>query len=167
MRTVIVALLLVSLSTTSALAQTSPAADSNPLLGTWTLDVAKSAIDYAPLPRDEERTYRGRAERRNDLQRRGGPTEREFRTPTELPAAVDGREYPMPGTGTRNGGDAVSWRLVDPRTVVHAVREEAGRRSEPSGALGIERRHGIDDSRRTGTDLDGSPTRGVRVYDRR
>ena len=57
MKTVIVALMLVSLSSTSALAQAA-SAESNPLLGTWTLNVAKSSIDYAPLPRDENRTYR-------------------------------------------------------------------------------------------------------------
>ena len=57
MRPVIVALLLFSLLSTGALAQTS-SVESNPLLGTWTLNVAKSSIDYAPLPRNERRTYR-------------------------------------------------------------------------------------------------------------
>ena len=114
MRTVMVALLLVSLSTTSAPAQTPSSADSNPLLGTWSLNVAKSSIDYAPLPRDEERTYRA-------VPNEGMIFSVEGTDGAGVPyaygttAAMDGREYPMPGTGTRNGGDAVSWTLVDPR----------------------------------------------------
>ncbi len=163
MRTVIVALLLVSLSTTSALAQTSPAADSNPLLGTWILNVAKSSIDYAPLPRDEERTYRA-APNDGMIFSVEGTDGAGGSYAYGTTAAVDGREYPMPGTGTRNGGDAVSWRLVDPRTV-HAVVKRLGdvvNRVE----LSVSNDGTVLTITENGTDLDGSPTRGVRVYDR-
>ena len=113
MRTVIVALLLVSLSTTSALAQTSPAADSNPLLGTWTLDVAKSAIDYAPLPRDEERTYRA-APNDGMIFSVEGTDGAGVSYAYGTTAAVDGREYPMPGTGTATRCP-ISWSVVPGR----------------------------------------------------
>ena len=83
MRTVIVALLLVSLSLTSARAQTTSSAEPNPLLGTWTLNVVKSSIDYAPLPRAERRTYRA-APNDGMIFSVEGLTEPEFRTPTEL-----------------------------------------------------------------------------------
>ena len=112
MRTEIAALLLASLASTSALAQTS-SPDSNPLLGTWTLNVAKSSIDYAPLPRDESRTYRA-APTDGLIFSVEGTDGAGASYAYGATAAVDGREYPMPGTGTRNGGDAVSWTLVDP-----------------------------------------------------
>ncbi len=163
MRTVMVALLLVSLSTTSAPAQTPSSADSNPLLGTWSLNVAKSSIDYAPLPRDEERTYRA-------VPNEGMIFSVEGTDGAGVPyaygttAAMDGREYPMPGTGTRNGGDAVSWTLVDPRTV-HAVVKRLGgvvNRVE----LSVSNDGMVLTITENGTGLDGSPTHGVRVYDR-
>ena len=162
MRTAIVALLLVSLSTTSALAQTSTA-QSNPLLGTWTLNVAKSSIDYAPLPRDESRTYRAAPNDRMIFSVEGtdgaGASYAYGST-----AAVDGREYPMPGTGTRNGGDAVSWTLVDPHTV-HAVVMRMGDVVNRV-VLSVSTDGMVLTITENGTGPDGSPTHGVRVYDR-
>ena len=161
MRAMMVTLVLVSLSA-SALTQTS-SADSNPLLGTWILNVAKSSIDYAPLPRDEERTYRA-APNDGMIFSVEGTDGAGGSYAYGTTAAVDGREYPMPGTGTRNGGDAVSWRLVDPRTV-HAVVKRLGdvvNRVE----LSVSNDGMVLTITENGTGLDGSPTRGVRVYDR-
>jgi len=161
MRAMMVTLVLVSLSA-SALTQTS-SADSNPLLGTWILNVAKSSIDYAPLPRDEERTYRA-APNDGMIFSVEGTDGAGGSYAYGTTAAADGREYPMPGTGTRNGGDAVSWRLVDPRTV-HAVVKRLGdvvNRVE----LSVSNDGMVLTITENGTGLDGSPTRGVRVYDR-
>ena len=161
MRAMMVTFVLVSLSA-SALTQTS-SADSNPLLGTWILNVAKSSIDYAPLPRDEERTYRA-APNDGMIFSVEGTDGAGGSYAYGTTAAVDGREYPMPGTGTRNGGDAVSWRLVDPRTV-HAVVKRLGdvvNRVE----LSVSNDGMVLTITESGTGLDGSPTRGVRVYDR-
>ena len=162
MRTVCVALLLVSLTSTSALAQTS-SADSNPLLGTWTLNVAKSSIDYAPLPRDESRTYRA-APNDGMIFSVEGTDGAGASYAYGSTAAVDGREYPMPGTGTRNGGDAVSWTLVDPRTV-HAVVMRTGDVVNRV-VLAVSSDGTVLTITENGTGPDGSPTHGVRVYDR-
>jgi hypothetical protein len=162
MRTMTVALLLASLSSTSAPAQTS-SAESNPLLGTWTLNVAKSGIDYAPLPRNERRTYRT-APNDGMIFNVEGIDGVGVSYAYGSAAAMDGREYPMPGTGTRNGGDAVSWRLADPRTV-HAVVKKSGdvvNRVE----LSVSNDGMILTITENGTGPDGLPTRGVRVYDR-
>lgn len=162
MKTVIVALMLVSLSSTSALAQAA-SAESNPLLGTWTLNVAKSSIDYAPLPRDENRTYRAAP---NDgmvfsVEGTDGAGASYAYGST---AALDGREYPMPGTGTRNGGDAVSWSLVDPRTV-HAVVKRLGDVVNRV-VLSVSNDGMVLTITENGTSPVGVPTHGVRVYDR-
>ena len=163
MRTVIVALLLVSLSLTSAPAQTTSSTEPNPLLGTWTLNVVKSSIDYAPLPRAERRTYRA-APNDGMIFSVEGTDGAGVSYAYGTTAAVDGREYPMPGTGTRNGGDAVSWRLVDPRTV-HAVVKKSGdvvNRVE----LSVSNDGMVLTIAENGTGPDGLPTHGVRVYDR-
>ena len=162
MRTLCVALLLVSLSSTSALVQTSPP-DSNPLLGAWTLNVAKSSIDYAPLPRDESRTYRA-APNDGMIFSVEGTDGDGASYAYGTTAAVDGREYPMPGTGTRNGGDAVSWTLVDSRTV-HAVVMRTGEVVNRV-VLSVSNDGSVLTITENGTDPDGSPTQGVRVYDR-
>lgn len=162
MRTVIVALLLVSLSSTSALAQAAPA-ESNPLLGTWTLDVEESSIDYAPLPQEESRTYRAAPNDRMVFSVEG-TDEAGASYAYGTTAALDGREYPMPGTGTRNGGDAVSWSLVDPRTV-HAVVQRLGEVVNRV-VLSVSNDGMVLTITENGTGLDGSPTQGVRVYDR-
>ena len=162
MRASCVALLLVSLSSTGALAQTS-SADANPLLGTWTLNVAKSSIDYAPLPRDESRTYRAAPNDGMVFSVEGTDGDgASYAYGTT--AAVDGREYPMPGTGTRNGGDAVSWTLVDPRNV-HAVVMRMGEVVNRV-VLSVSNDGRVLTITENGTGPDGSPTHGVRVYDR-
>ena len=162
MRTMIVAPLFVFVSSTSAPAQTSPA-ESNPLLGTWPLNVAESSIDYAPLPRDERRTYRAAP---ND----GMIFSVEGTDGAGVPyaygssAAVDGREYPMAGTGTRNGGDAVSWTLVDARTVQAVVKRLGDVVNRVQ--LSVSNDGTVLTITENGTSPDGSPTHGVRVYDR-
>jgi squalene-hopene/tetraprenyl-beta-curcumene cyclase len=145
-----------------ALTQTS-LADPNPLLGTWTLNVEKSHIDYAPLPRNEKRTYRAAASN-GMIFSVEGTDGAGVRYGYGSTAALDGREYSMAGTGTRNGGDAVSWRLVEPNTVsavvtklgdvVNRVRLSV---STDGRALTITEH---------GKNPNGMPTEGVRVYDR-
>ena len=162
MRTVIVALLLCSPLSTSALAQTA-SAESNPLLGTWSLNVAKSSIDYAPLPRNERRTYRA-APNDGMVFSVEGTDRVGVSYAYGTTAAVDGRAYPMLGTGTRNGGDAVSWRLVDPKTVSAVVKKlgDVVNRVE----LSVSNDGMVLTITENGRSPDGLPTHGVRVYDR-
>ncbi len=165
MRTASVALLCSSLFSTGVVTQTRTSSKaSNPLLGTWTLNTSKSNIDYAPLPRNERRTYRA-------APNNGMIFNVEGTDGTGVPyaygstAAMDGSEYPMPGTGTRNGGDAVSWRLVDPNTVYGVVKKSGNvvNRVELSVSMGGM----VLTITENGPDPDGMPTHGVRVYDRR
>ena len=162
MRSMILALSLCLLLPMSALSQTSPA-QSNPLLGSWTLNVAKSSVDYAPLPREELRTYWVTSANEMVFSVEGTDG-------TGIPyaygstAAVDGREYPMPGTGTRNGGDTVSWTLVDANTidaVVWKLGEVVNRARLQVSDDGM-----VLTITENGTGPDGMPTHGLRIYDR-
>ena len=162
MRTTSIALLFLALFSIAALPQTS-APESNPLLGAWTLNVEKSSIDYAPLPRSEGRTYEGTPDNGMTFTVEGVDGAGVPYT-YGTSAAIDGRQYPLPGTGTRNGGDAVSWTLVDANTVDAVVLKlgEVVNRvlmqvSDDGMVLTITE---------NGTGLDDMPTHGVRVYDR-
>ena len=70
----------------------------------------------------------------------------------------------MLGTGTRNGGDAVSWRLVDPKTVSAVVKKlgDVVNRVE----LSVSNDGMVLTITENGRSPDGLPTHGVRVYDR-
>jgi len=164
MRTVTVALLLVTLLSwpTAARAQP-PSVEPNPLLGTWTLNVTKSNIDYAPLPRHESRTYRA-APNNGMIFSVEGTDGAGVPFAYGTTAAVDGNEYPMPGTGTRNGGDAVSWTLVDPNTVDAVVKRLGD--IVNSVRLSVSTDGMVLTITENGTNTAGEPTQGVRVYDR-
>ena len=163
-RTATVVLLCFSLYSTKVLTQTrTSSAASNPLLGTWTLNTSKSSIDYAPLPRNERRTYRA-------APNNGMIFNVEGTDGTGVPyaygstAALNGSEYPMPGTGTRNGGDAVSWRLIDPNTVYGVVKKSGNVVNRVS--LSVSMNGTVLTITENGTGPDGMPTHGVRAYDR-
>lgn len=160
LRTATVCLFSCSLFSAIALTQNLPT-ESNPLLGSWTLDVEESSIDYAPLPREERRSYQATSES-------GMVFNVEGTDGAGIPysysatAAVDGQDYPMPGTGTRNGGDTVSWSLVDPNTVDAVVKREGevvnrARLAVSSDGL-------VLTITENGTGPDGMPTHGVRIY---
>ena len=162
MTTVLIACFLLSPLSMSVLAQT-PSADPNPLLGTWTLNVEESHIDYAPLPGNERRTYRA-APNNGMIFSVEGTDGAGVAYAYGSTAALDGSEYPMPGTGTRNGGDAVSWRLVEPNTVYAVVKKLGAvvnrvRLSVSTDGMALT----ITEN---GTIPDGLPMEGVRVYDR-
>ena len=63
-----------------------------------------------------------------------------------------------------NGGDAVSWRLVDPKTVYGVVKKlgDVVNRVE----LSVSNDGMVLTITENGTGPDGMPTHGVRVYDR-
>ena len=167
MTTVLIACFLLSPLSMSVLAQT-PSADPNPLLGTWTLNVEESHIDYAPLPGNERRTYRA-APNNGMIFSVEGTDGAGVAYAYGSTAALDGSEYPMPGTGTRNGGDAVSWRLVESNTVYAVVKKLGAvvnrvRLSVSTDGMALTiTENGTNPD---GTSPDGLPTEGVRVYDR-
>lgn len=135
----------------------------NPLLGSWSLMVEESSIDYASLPRREHRTYETAPNNRMVFRVEGiDGAGAEYAYGST--AAPDGNEYPMPGTGTRNGGDSVSWTIVDANTV-HAVVKRMGEVVNRV-VLAISDDGQVLTITENGTALDETPTHGVRVYER-
>ena len=76
-------------------------------LGTWTLDVARSKVDYGALPRSEVRTYEVAAAGGIRLSVEGvdgaGAT-----FAYSANGDFNGKDHPFVGAGTRNGADTMA-----------------------------------------------------------
>lgn len=135
----------------------------NTLLGTWELNVGRSTANPGPLVRSETRVYEAVGDDGLMLAVRGSDASGAAFS-YGATGKIDGKDYPLTGSGTRNGADSTSWSRIDPYLVQSAVRK-AGKvvnsvRLEVSGdgkVLTLEEH---------GTSPDGRATRGVRVYDR-
>ena len=85
---------------------------SNPRLGTWKLNVAKSKYDPGPAPQSVtmkiEAAGEGEKSTTEGVNATGAPTK------TEYTAQYDGKDYPM--TGSQNA-DTVALKRIDARTL--------------------------------------------------
>ena len=135
----------------------------NPLFGTWKLNVEKSTADPGPLVRSEIRTYEAIGEDGLKLFVQGiGAIGAAYSY--SATGKLDGEDYPLTGSGTRNDADSASWLRIDSNTtesvvkqtgkVVNLVRFEV---SQDGTMLKLHE---------SGTSPGGAATRGIRVYDR-
>ena len=135
----------------------------NTLLGNWKLNVGKSTADPGPLVQCETRSYEAIGGDGLKLFVQGvGATGAAYSYGAT--GKLDGKDYPLTGSGTRNGADSASWLRIDSNTtesvvkqagkVVNLVRFEV---SQDGRVLSLHER---------GTSPSGVATRGVRVYDR-
>ena len=141
------------------------AAETNPFVGTWTLNVAKSKVDEGRLPQSEVRTYSTNLEGALTLIAEGIEADG---TPYAYGATgdINGREYPVVGrdVGARILGDAISWRRIDPTTVEMTIKKK--------GAVLNTTRHSVSEDGKTltisenGADDEGRPIHETRLYDR-
>ena len=137
---------------------------SSVFLGTWTLDVARSKVDYGALPKSEVRTYEVAAAGGIRLSVEGvdgaGAT---FAYSTN--GDFNGKDYPFVGAGTRNGGDTVSWKPIDAFTI-DAIVKKAGSVVNAT-RLVVSRDGKALTITENGTGPNGRATHGVRVYKKR
>src|SRR5467141_1401700 len=86
-------------------------AQSNPFVGTWKLDVAKSKYDPGPAPKSQTRTWdaSGKVSVKG-VGATGKPMSYGY------PIKNDGKDYPTTGA-IPNGADKISSRKISPNTV--------------------------------------------------
>lgn len=117
---------------TPIVAQSKPAVEAD-LLGTWTLNLAKSKYSPGPPPRSQQRVYEVHADgikvTLNIVDARGRPTTIQYT------ANYDGVEYPVSGSSDYN---MITLRKIDDRTA-EATLSHADR------AFGVARRSISDD----------------------
>jgi hypothetical protein len=77
-------------------------------------------------------------------------------------ARFDGKDYPMTGTGTRNGGDTVAIRRIDTFTVDASVKKDGVVVNR--ARLAVSRDVKSLTISEAGTNQNGQPTHGLRVY---
>jgi hypothetical protein len=84
------------------------AADPDPTIGTWRLNVAKSKYRPGPAPRSETRVY---TQTKNGIKGTVTTVWSDGKsTKVEYPANYDGKDYPVTGS---QGADAVVWNRID------------------------------------------------------
>jgi hypothetical protein len=137
---------------------------SSVFLGTWTLDVARSKVDYGALPKSEVRTYEIAAAGSIRLSVEGvdgaGAT-----FAYSANGDFNGKDYPFVGAGTRNGGDTVSRKPIDAFTI-DAIVKKAGSVVNAT-RLVVSRDGKALTITENGTGPNGRATHGVRVYKKR
>ena len=135
----------------------------NPLLGIWKLNTARSRVEPGPLPRQEVRTYEASGANAMKLSLEGIDANGN-RYAYGYVASLDGKDYPLIGTGTRNGGDTVAIARVDTDTVDAIVKRKGEVVSRTRLAVARDgKRLTVTEN---GTNANGQSTHGVRVYEK-
>jgi hypothetical protein len=135
----------------------------NTLLGTWKLNTAKSSVEPGPLSRQEVRTYEASGANAVKLSLEGIDASGN-RYAYGYVAGLDGKDYPLTGTGTRNGGDSVAITRLDLYTVDAIVKRKGEVVSRSRLVVAKDgKRLTITEH---GTNANGQSTQGVRVYER-
>ena len=151
----------VTIAVFAAFACTSLLAQSNPLLGTWKLNIAKSKSDPAPVPKSLTRTV----EETSDGTKYTMKGENADGTPISYGFTVkfDGNDYPA--TGTMPGGaDSISIKKIDANHY-EATLKKAGKEVGKS-KLEISKDGKVASLTSKGTTADGMPQHSVSVYDK-
>jgi hypothetical protein len=141
------------------------AAEMYPLVGTWTLNVAKSQSDSGPLPKGETRVYAVNPLGALTLIAEGTDAEGTLFA-YGATGDINGREYPIPGrdVGARILGDTIVWKRIDPNTVEMTITKK--------GEVINTTRHAVSEDRKTltiaenGVDDEGRAIHQTRIYDR-
>ncbi len=151
-----VSLVLGVMVTPSALAQT------DPLVGTWKLNLAKSKYTPGPPARSQTITY---AAVPNGLKTTVEGVDGNGKSMSYgYTAYFDGKDYPEPGVGQPNGMDTISIKRVDVNTTEYTGKKagkvvQTARRVVSNGGKTLT-------ITTTGTDEKGQKTQTVTVYDK-
>ncbi|MDP9179923.1 MAG: hypothetical protein M3O61_19825 [Gemmatimonadota bacterium] len=155
LKTVFAAILLATGSISMAVA-----GDTDPVIGTWHLNVAKSKFSPGPAPKSEVRTYTATAEGTALSWTNVGADGKE--TVVKSTFKADGKDYPV--TGSPNF-DALALKQVDSHTV-KSEQKKAGK------VIGTSTRSVSKDGKvltlsGKGTGADGKSYDNVLVYDKK
>jgi hypothetical protein len=137
-------------------------AQSNPSIGTWKLNVAKSKYSPGPPPKSQTGIYEavGNGVKVSVEGVAGDGSKIAY----SYTANYDGKDYPVTGTGAPNGADTVAMKRVGANTI-DATFKKAGKLVSTNRAV-----YSQDGKSRTitskGTNVSGQPTNNVSVYEK-
>jgi hypothetical protein len=138
-------------------------AQSNPQIGTWKLNPAKSKYTPGPAPKSQTATVEAAGDGIKNVTKGvaadGSAIDYQY-TATSL----DGKDYPLTGSAPPSGGDTIAVKRVDTYTFTSTIKK-AGKPVQTTSVV-----YSKDGKLRTittkGTGKDGQPMSSVAVYER-
>jgi hypothetical protein len=137
-------------------------AQSNPEIGTWKLNVAKSKYVGMQAPQSQTRTYEAQGDALK-VTRDGiaGDGSRISYTDT---TKFDGKDFPISGMGAPNGADTIAEKRIDANTITYTLKKEG--RAVLTGTGRVSKDGKVLTITSKGTDAQGQPTSSTAVYDK-
>ena len=134
-------------------------AETNPMIGTWKLNPAKSKYDPGTAPKSQTATITASGEGIKNVTK-GVAADGSSIAYGYTAASLDGKEYPLTGSGTPSGGDTISVKRVDANTFDSTIKK-GGKLAQTTHAV-----YSKDGKSRTLTIKTAAGTTSVAVYDR-
>lgn len=145
------------------LSMTGLLAQSNPMVGSWKLNVAKSKYTPGPAPKSQTATIEAAGDGIKNVTKGvagdGSAIDYQYTA-----SSLDGKDYPLTGAGTPGGGDTIAVKRIDAYTFESTIKK-AGKVVLTSKVV-----YSKDGKLRTitakGTDKSGQPMSSVAVHER-
>jgi len=137
-------------------------AQSNPAIGTWKLNLAKSKYGTAPLPKSLTRTVEAQGDGAktsfDGVATDGSQMAYSFTT------NYDGKDSPVSGVGQPNGADTISVKRINANTTL-ATLKKAGKVVSTTRTV-VSKDGKTTTLNSKGVDANGKPRNVVSVYDK-
>jgi hypothetical protein len=154
---------LLTCAAVALLSVTGLVAESNPMIGTWKLNPAKSKYTPGPAPKSQTATIEAAGDGIKNVTQGvaadGSAIAYEYTAST-----LDGKEYPITGSAPPSGADTIAVKRVDTYTFTSTMKK-AGKVVQTNKVV-----YSKDGKLRTittkGTNKTGQPTTSVAVYER-
>lgn len=137
-------------------------AQSNPTVGTWKLNTAKTKFSPGLAPQSTMQTYETQG---NGLKFTSEGTAGDgSHSAWSYAANYDGKDNPISGTGTPNGADTVALKRINSNTT-EATFKKAGK-VVVTGRWVVSKDGKVMTIRAKGTNANGQPTNNLLVFDK-
>jgi hypothetical protein len=133
-------------------------AQSDPFVGSWKLDVAKSKYDPGPAPKSQTRTWDASGKVTVEGVNAAGKA-----VTYGYPIMNDGKDYPTTGA-IPNGADTISSKKIGPNTV--EVNFKRGGKPAETTKFAVSKGGKMLTISAKGTNPDGSPFNNVTVWEK-
>jgi hypothetical protein len=134
----------------------------NPFVGTWKLNLAKSKYDPGPPPKSETRTYAAQGDTFKVSFDGVGADRSHFAHGFTF--KYDGKDYPITGSGTPGGADIIAVKRIDANTAETTLKK-AGKVVLTTSAV-VSKDGKATTITGKGTTANGQPINSVSVYDK-
>ena len=137
-------------------------AQSDPFIGTWKLNIAKSKYSSGPVPRSQTQAYEAHGDgMKVSLE---GIAADGSRIAWSYTADFDGKDYPISGAGAPNGADAVAIKRISADTYEATFKKDG--KVVGTGRDTVSKNGKVKTVAAKGTDANGKPVTRALVWDK-